>query len=270
MVDYIKILIENISQEQKDILIAQLSLIGYDGFEEGTNYLNAFIQAASFNEDELLNINPQFCFSKELIKAQNWNENWEKSFQPVEINKFCRVRANFHQPLTDFTYEIIITPKMSFGTGHHATTYLMIEFIKEIDIKNKLVLDFGTGTGILAILAEKMGAASVTALDNDEWSIKNAEENFFVNRCKSIMLRKTDFIDTEDRFDIILANINKNVLLSNMAVLGQQLKPSGVLVLSGLLTGDRGDIEKEALKNGLNLQQVMEKNGWIALKFGNT
>jgi len=269
MDDYIKILFENISQEQKDILIAQLSFIGYDGFEEGTNYLHAFIQADRFNEEELLSIKPQFSFNKELIRAQNWNEAWEKSFQPVEINKFCRVRANFHEPLTDFRYEIIITPKMSFGTGHHATTYLMIEFIKEIDIKDKYVLDFGTGTGILAILAEKMGAASVIALDNDDWSIKNAEENFFINRCKSIVLKKADSIDTEAGFDIILANINKNVLLSNMTDLGQHLKPSGVLVLSGLLSGDRRDIEKEALKNGLILQQAMEKNGWIALKFGN-
>src|ERR1700741_5040122 len=213
--DYVKILIENISQEQKDILIAQLSLIGYDGFEEGTNYLHAFIQADSFNEEELLDIKPKFSFDRELIKEQNWNEKWEESFQPVEINKFCRVRANFHQPITDFTYEIIITPKMSFGTGHHATTYLMIEFMKDIDIKGKHVLDFGTGTGILAILAEKMGAANVIAFDNDEWSIRNAEENFFVNRCKSITLRKADFIDTEASFDLILANINKNVLLSN-------------------------------------------------------
>jgi len=267
--DYIKILIENISQEQKDILIAQLSLIGYDGFEEGANYLYAFIQADSFSEEELLNTIPQFSFSKKLVKAQNWNETWEKSFQPVEINKFCRVRATFHQPLTDFTYEIIITPKMSFGTGHHATTYLMIEFIKDIDVKDKHVLDFGTGTGILAILSEKMGATSVIALDKDDWSIKNAEENFFVNRCTSIALRKADSIDTEASFDIILANINKNVLLSNMTVLGQHLKTSGVLVLSGLLSGDRRDIEKEALKNGLKLQQAMEKNGWIALKFGN-
>ena len=267
--DFIKILIENISQEQKDIFIAQLSLIGYDGFEEGKNYLHAFIQADRFSEEELLNIKPQFSFSKELIKSQNWNETWEKSFQPVEIDKFCRVRANFHQPLTDFTYEIIITPKMSFGTGHHATTYLMIKFIKEIDFRDKHVLDFGTGTGILSILAEKMGAASVIAFDNDDWSIRNAEENLFINRCRSVTLRKADSIDTDASFDIILANINKNVLLSNMTVLGQHLKSSGVLVLSGLLSGDRRDIEKEALKNGLNLQQAMEKNGWIALKFGN-
>jgi len=268
MDDYIKIVIEDISQEQKELLIAQLSLVGYDGFEEGANYLHAFIPSNNFNAEELVQISPQFSYSKELIKARNWNETWEKSFQPVEIGKFCRIRANFHPPLTDFQFEIIITPKMSFGTGHHATTHLMIEFMQDVDIKEKEILDFGTGTGILAILADKMGASKVLAIDNDDWSIRNAEENFFVNRSRAIQLKKTDSIDSEPQFDLILANINKHVLLSNMTKLGQHLKSSGVLLMSGLLTGDRPEIEKEALKIGLSFQQIMEKNGWIALKFG--
>ena len=268
MDDYIKIVIEDISQEQKELLIAQLSLVGYDGFEEGANYLHAFIPSNNFNAEELVQISPQFSYSKELIKARNWNETWEKSFQPVEIGKFCRIRANFHPPLTDFQFEIIITPKMSFGTGHHATTHLMIEFMQDVDIKEKEVLDFGTGTGILAILADKMGASKVLAIDNDDWSIRNAEENFFVNRSCAIQLKRTDSIDSEPQFDLILANINKHILLSNMTQLGQHLKSPGVLLMSGLLTGDRPEIEKEALKIGLSFQQIMEKNGWIALKFG--
>ncbi len=268
MDDYIKIVFEDISQEQKELLIAQLSLAGYDGFEEGLNFLHAFIPTGNFNAEELLQISPQFSYSKELIKARNWNETWEKSFHPVEIGKFCRIRANFHPPQSDFMYEIIITPKMSFGTGHHATTHLMIEFMEGINIKDKEVLDFGTGTGLLAILAEKMGASLVHAIDNDEWSIKNAEENFYVNQCRIVKLKKADSIDPEPEFDLILANINQHVLLSNMGTIGQHLKSSGVLLLSGLLSGDRLEIQKEALKIGLDLQHFMEKNGWIALKFG--
>lgn len=266
MRNYIHIRFQPVSKEQQEILIAQLAELGYEGFEEGVNYMSAYIPEDQYNEQDIKDLtNADISFTKEIILPRNWNEEWEQNFQPVIIDSFCAVRAHFHAPVAGAQHQIIITPKMSFGTGHHATTYLMIQSMQSLSFTGKNVLDFGTGTGVLAILAEKLGAASITAIDNDEWSIINTAENISLNHCSKINVEAADKLQMEDRFDIILANINKHVLLSGMAGIKQHLTQGGVVLMSGLLTGDRSDIEKAALQENLSVFEAKEKDNWLCL-----
>jgi len=264
--NYIKITITGIEQEAKDVLVATLSELGYEGFEELPQLLHAFIPENQFDENALKEVLQELSFSKELIKEQNWNAAWEKDFQPVYVGDFCGIRASFHEPKEGVAYDIVITPKMSFGTGHHATTFMMVEWMEELSFKGKTVLDFGTGTGVLAILAEKLGASSVLAIDNDDWSIDNAKETIADNGCHKIALQQADHLAFEEKFDILLANINKNVLLLQMNTLQQHLTPGGVIIMSGLLAGDRVAIEEEAGQNNLFISGQKQKNGWISLE----
>ena len=178
--EYIKITFADLQPEQKEILIAQLADAGYEGFEEKDSSLDAFIKSKSFDTIILKEISFKYqtTYTKEKIAETNWNQVWESNFEPVIVNDYVAIRADFHKPIANTKFEIVITPKMSFGTGHHATTYMMIELMKEIDLNGSSVLDFGSGTGILAILAEKEGAKNIEAIDNDDWSIANAGENF--------------------------------------------------------------------------------------------
>src|SRR5918995_4444294 len=203
MDNYIQIKFQNISQEQSDILIAQLTEIGFEGFEEEESRLKAFIASTNFDEKLLQNISTpqQLVFSKTIIEQTNWNRVWESNFDPVIVDDFVAVRAEFHEPIKDVEFEIVITPKMSFGTGHHATTYMMMQQMREIDFANKTVFDFGTGTGVLAILAEKLGAKTVLAIDNDTWSIENAYENIKRNNCTAIELKLADTAAMKGKFD---------------------------------------------------------------------
>ncbi len=268
MNDFIKITFNEIIQEQKDLLVAHLSELAFEGFEEGQNCLICYSSKENFNEDALRQLAELYSlhFEKEIIQKQNWNELWEKNFQPVLVDDFCAIRASFHPEEKNTRFNIVITPKMSFGTGHHATTYMMIKWMNEIDHKGKSVLDFGTGTGVLAILAEKLGASKIEAIDNDDWSIENANENILCNDCTRVELQKADSLDFMGQFDIILANINKNVLLANMEKLQQHLAKGGVLVISGLLEGDRPAIETAANRHKLAVIGQMINKGWISLK----
>lgn len=267
MPDYIQIKFLDLPAEKQDLLIGLLSEAGYDGFEEGAGFLAAFISQEDFDENVLHNIEVQQQVNalREILPQKNWNEEWEKNFQPVVIGNFCAIRATFHQPVPGVEHEIIITPKMSFGTGHHATTHIMIQYLHEQPIKGKHVLDFGTGTGILAILAEKLGAAEITAIDNDDWSIVNAAENIAVNNCTGITLKKADQLKGLDDYDLILANINRHVILANMLDLKQHLRPKGVLILSGLLPDDRPVIEEKAAACDLRIIEQKNYNNWIGL-----
>lgn len=267
MPDYVQIKFANLPAEKQDLLIALLSDAGYDGFEEGIGFLSAYISQEDFNKDVLQDIEAQqeVVASMEVLPERNWNAEWEKNFEPVIIGNFCAVRASFHQPIGGVEHEIVITPKMSFGTGHHATTYIMIECIQQLSVKGKHVLDFGTGTGILAILAEKCGAASVMAIDNDDWSIENAAENIAVNNCTAITLKKADELQDLGKFDVILANINRHVILANMVDLKQHLTPKGVLVLSGLLPDDAPVIVEQAAASDLRIIEQKNHNKWIGL-----
>lgn len=269
MSEYIQILFQNISPEQSGLLIAELSNIGFDGFEEEGDSLKAFIHANGFDEKSMNEISEKsnIPFIKSVIGETNWNAVWESNFQPVVVDDFVAVRADFHEPIKNVKHEIIITPKMSFGTGHHATTAMMMRQMQDLDFTDKKVFDFGTGTGILAILAEKLGAKEIIAVDNDEWSIVNARENISRNNCRHIQLIKVDSIVDDQSYDIILANINKNVLIDNLYALVNQLSPGGSLLLSGLLVEDEVDILAAGGKFSLILRGKSVQDNWICLKF---
>jgi ribosomal protein L11 methyltransferase len=269
MAKYIQVKIDNTTTEQNEILIALLSESGYEGFEEGDNSLTAFIPENDFNEELLKEIlQPhQLSFNKETIAEKNWNEEWEKNFEPVLVDDFCAVRASFHQPITNVQHEIIITPKMSFGTGHHATTYMMMKSMQAIDFIGKSVLDFGTGTGVLAILAEKLGATNVYAIDNDEWSINNGKENIDNIHCSHISIELKDNLDGIGEYDIILANINRNVLLDNMQSIADAVKQNGMVLMSGFYEEDLPVLKQSAYEYKLQFVSKTERNKWNCAKF---
>ena len=265
--NYLQITIPAPEGAQQEILIALLGEMGYEGFEQHPTELRAFIPEEQFDAaglDAMLELQGLHYVS-DRIEEKNWNEEWEKSFEPVVVDDFCAVRAHFHAPVPGVGYELVITPRMSFGTGHHATTYMMLQAMRSLDFRGKKVFDFGTGTGVLAILAEKLGAAEVTATDNDDWSIRNSRENVAANGCHRIDIRQLETVPAGP-FDIILANINKHVILAQLPTLGQQLKPEGVILLSGLLDSDFEDIENEAVKNNFSISVRMTKGSWICLK----
>ncbi len=258
-----------VSEAQKDLLTGLLSQAGFEGFEDNEEVFSAFIDAAKFDPSEFESlvsvVGATHSFS--YIKEENWNAKWESSFEPVILPGKVTVRASFHEPVTGVEHEIIITPKMSFGTGHHATTWLMMEEMLTRDFKGKSVFDFGTGTGILAILAEKLGAKSVEAVDNDPWSLDNAAENLENNQSKKVHLYGLETIPPGEKFDILIANINKIVILENRLKLVEALKPGGLLLLSGLMTEDRDDIEKAFFPLVGKPLIFREKNNWIILTF---
>lgn len=266
--DYCELII-GADEDLRSILIAQMAEMGYDGFEESGDQLKAYIPEGEFNENNINNLLNKYSlkYSKSIIKKQNWNQVWESGFEPVLVDDFVGIRAGFHPPVTGVEHEIVITPKMSFGTGHHATTWLVMQMMRSIDCKGKSVFDFGTGTGILAILAEKLGAAYVKAVDNDDWCIENASENISINSCETIEIQKIDTVDNDKQFDIVIANINRNIILDNLDAIVRSVIPGGCLVLSGLLTNDEKDIFESFTRSGMVHVQTTVRNGWIAIRF---
>jgi len=267
MANYIEITFLVTDTELQQVLIAQLSEEGFEGFEENESALKAFIPEGDYEKDKVQTIAEahQVTFSATLIESQNWNAVWESNFDPVVVDDFVAVRAGFHEPVAGVELEIVITPKMSFGTGHHATTYMMMRQMRQLDFTGKKVFDFGTGTGVLAILAEKRGAADVYAIDYDDWSIENAMENCANNQCSCVRLHQADNAADAGKSDIILANINKNVILDNLAHLKNDLNEKGVLLLSGLLISDEEDIVNAAKPLSLQLVKKDVMNNWICL-----
>lgn len=268
MPNYIQITFENIQSDTQEMLIAVLAESGFDGFEEIDNTLKAFISEEQYDKEslnsflEILSI----PFKEKIIPEQNWNQLWESNFQPVVVENFVGIRAYFHEPIKNVAHEIIITPKMSFGTGHHATTYMMIQAMQKLDFTSKSVFDFGTGTGVLAILAEKLGAKDITAVDNDEWSISNAQENINENKCSKIKIEKSNSLSSNTKYDIILANINKNVILENLYSLSMHLNDNGILLLSGLLSTDEQEILLALEENFLIFSATIKRDNWICLQ----
>ncbi len=265
---YIEILITDLSETEKEILIANLSEIA-EGFEETETIFKIFIKQEEFDEAEIKDLSKKLQFSYQIasIPNQNWNQIWESNFDPVIVENFVAVRADFHQPVKNVDHEIVITPKMSFGTGHHATTFLMMQQMRKIDFTRKSVFDFGTGTGILAILAYKLGATRILATDIDEWSISNAYENFERNAISQIVLKQSDSALQNETFDIILANINRNILIETIPDLAKQLLKGGVLLLSGILAEDEQDILSVCEKSAFILKESVQKEKWICLYF---
>lgn len=268
MKNFIKIKIESVSLHAGEILMAELSENNFYAFEQDENILFAYIEEKDFNENhfkKLLPANTIYTYS--IIEDKNWNEEWENNLQPVVINNFVAIRAAFHKPIKNVKHEIIITPKMSFGTGHHPTTFLMIDLMQKINFKNKSVLDFGTGTGVLAILAKKQGAASVVAIDQDEWSIENALENIKANNCNNIIVKQQNNITGISFVDIILANINLNVLKENAKDFSMLLRSGTFLIASGILSENETEIISVFVKNDFIKKKLSQKNKWLALLF---
>jgi ribosomal protein L11 methyltransferase len=249
-----------------DILIAELAELGFDTFQENENGFEAYAEEEKFDRagvDALTTKyadHTSFTVSYDKIPKKNWNEEWEKNYEPIIVDDRCLIRAEFHEIEKKYPYEITITPKMSFGTGHHQTTYLMIKAQMDIDHKNKRMMDAGCGTAILAIMASKLGAKEVEAFDIDEWSTVNGKENIEINGGTNIHLQqgKITEVNLSGKFDIILANINKNVLLDEMKIYAGYLNKGGLLLLSGFYTHDIDDLLKEAAK--FNLTEVKRDN----------
>jgi ribosomal protein L11 methyltransferase len=266
--NYIQLHFNTATVEQNDILIALLANAGFEGFEETNNDLHAFIAADCFNKDEVGTIanNLNITYTTSIVEHQNWNEQWEGSFEPVIINDFAAVRASFHAPVKNIQHEIIITPKMSFGTGHHATTWLMIAQMSRLNFKDKTVFDFGTGTGVLAILAKKMGAKNVVAVDNDDWSIENAKENILQNNVTDVELQKADAIITDRLYDIVLANINRNIIINNIKAAAAICGKDAFLLFSGFLLDDLLVIQEAIKYNGLIFNSFSQQKDWICIQ----
>jgi ribosomal protein L11 methyltransferase len=265
--NYLRIEIETLNEGESEILIALLADAGFESFEETENSLLAFIKEAGFEEDsleEILKIVP-VNYALTVVPQQNWNTQWEESFEPILVNDFVGIRAFFHLPIHQVKYEIIITPKMSFGTGHHATTYMMIEQMEALEFTNKNVVDFGTGTAVLAILAEKMGAESITAIDYDEWSIENSMENAGANNCSRIHLVQAETIASGGRYDIILANINLNVILDNLSAIKAAGKKGSHILLSGFMKADEATMLNALEETGISQLKTTQKGEWISI-----
>lgn len=255
------------SAEITEMITAMLMHQGFAGAEENGKETIVSIAEEAFDVEQVESIfrSQDTQFRTKKVKQQNWNKLWETSFEPVQVEDFVRVRAAFHDAEEKVIHDIIITPKMSFGTGHHATTYLMMEEMKNIDFVGKKVIDFGTGTAVLAILAEKMGASSILAIDNDDWSIENAEENLLANNCTKISLLKDDVLGRREPVDVILANINLNIILKNIQSLNDNILPGGIILLSGLLQSDEDKMVKELTESAFGILKISNRNNWLVI-----
>jgi ribosomal protein L11 methyltransferase len=264
MENYIQVSIAVQPGERAEIVLAILAANGFEGFEETAEGLKAFIVQTDFDEAilrELLAAH-HLEYSLQTIEQQNWNAQWESGFEPVRVNDFAAIRASFHAPCAGVEHEVIITPKMSFGTGHHATTYMMVEQMEQINFAEKSVLDFGTGTGVLAILAEKMGASSILGIDNDDWSITNTIENLEANGCHHTRAEKAEAVPIEQQFDIILANINLNVITASLLAIVKACKPGAKVLLSGFLAADVAVLVPLLEAHLFQKVEIFERNNW--------
>ena len=258
-----------------EILIAELGEKPFESFVENDHGLVAYIKkellTADLLEDIFILSSPEFSISYtvEEIEQVNWNEEWEKNFDPIDVDGRCHVRAPFH-PKTDAEFDIVIEPKMSFGTGHHETTHMMIQHLLGMDLKGKTALDMGCGTAILAILASMKGALTVDAIDIDNWCYLNSLENVARNQRENITVEEGDkSLLPGRRYDVIIANINRNILLDDMAQYTQCLNPGGHLLLSGFYHHDIPAIDECCRELGLQMQNQLERNAWVSLHYTN-
>ena len=254
-----------------DILIALLADLGFESFSTTDTGFEAYIQEEFDNEEDIKVLDFEdfrFSFERTVIPKTNWNEEWEKNFNPVYVDDLVCIRAGFHPRSETAKHDIIITPKMSFGTGHHDTTWLVSKTMFELDFGGKTVLDMGCGTGILAILAKQLGAVKVKGIDIDDWSIENSIENAGINGVPDIEFVKGDagLLPAEASFDVILANINKNVLKKDMGAYFTCLKPGGTLLLSGFFGTDVEELKQVATGLGFDFEKSYTKNEWAVIK----
>ena len=256
-----------------EILIAELGHVGFESFVENDNGVTAYIQKQEWNSNILDDLyilgSAEFNikFSYHEVIQTNWNKEWEKNFNPIQVDGQVSVRAPFHEN-PSLKFDIVIEPKMSFGTGHHETTHMMIQHLLALDLENKKVLDMGCGTGILAIFAEMKGAQPTDAIDIDSWCYQNSIENVQRNGCKHITVLEGDSsLLKGEKYDVIIANINRNILLSDMKIYTDSLHQEGILLLSGFYKDDIAIIESEVVKHGLVFDKMIQRNSWVALKY---
>lgn len=259
-----------------DILAAELGEIGFESFTETKEGLQGYIKDSLFDNqvlEEKLSVFPlenvSIAHTTQVVESKDWNEEWEKNyFKPIRIGNDCIIRASFHEAEPGFTYTIIIDPKMAFGTGNHETTYLMISEMLKLDLEGKELLDMGCGTAVLAILARMKGAQRVAAIDIDEWAYNNALENIRLNDTEDIQIALGGAEKIKDcgLFDLVFANINRNILLNDMSHYAQCMRTGGYLYMSGFYKEDIPVIEEECQRNGLTILSHTEKNNWVAVR----
>ena len=258
-----------------EILIAELGNVGFESFVETENGVTAYIQKTDWNAEILADVfvlnSDEFSIEYNLneVPQTNWNAEWEKNFEPIQVDDLVSIRAPFHEN-PNLKYDIVIEPKMSFGTGHHETTHMMVQHLLQLDLENKKVLDMGCGTGILAIFAEMKGAKPLDAIDIDNWCYENSVENVTRNNCENISVYEGDAaLLVDKKYDVIIANINRNILLMDMKVYTNCLQEGGILLLSGFYEQDIPVIDAEVIKYGLKLEKFIQRNNWVALKYNN-
>lgn len=261
-------------EELEDILTARLFEIGFEGFWTDKLLLKAYVDEGLFNKEKFESIVFQYLpdnqYSINLISDKNWNEQWEASYEPVFISNRCVIKAPFHHIEEKNLLEIVISPKMAFGTGHHQTTKLMIERLFELDLQSKTVIDAGCGSGILAIAAEKLGSESIFAYDIDPRSVENTKENIALNNCQKILTKKGTITELNlPLVDIILANINRNVLLDEIKHYKNHLLQDGLLIVSGFIEPDVSIVSEKAKIEGLKLKNIYKQDDWYCLVFKN-
>ena len=256
-----------------EILIAELGSVGFESFVENENGITAYIQKNDWNSTILENIfvlnSNEFTIyhSTNEVEQTNWNAEWEKNFNPIQDDDLVSIRAPFHEN-PNLKYDIVIEPKMSFGTGHHETTHMMVQHLLKLDLTDKKTLDMGCGTGILAIFAEMKGAKPLDAIDIDNWCYENSLENVQRNNCKNISVFEGDSsLLMNKKYDLIIANINRNILLMDMKIYTNCLNEKGILLLSGFYEDDIPTIDAEVSKYNLKLETFIERNNWVALKY---
>ncbi len=257
----------------REILVAELGALNFESFVNTEDGLQAYVQEEVFDEDLVKDLyilqNTDFDIEMEVktIEQQNWNAEWEKNFDPIEVQGRCVVRAPFHEK-KEVDFDIVIEPKMSFGTGHHETTHQMIAHLLDMDVSGKRVLDMGCGTGILAILACMKGATSITGVDIDEWAYRNTLENVSNNKCSQIIVKQGGAELLENHtYDVILANINRNILLNDMEAYAKTMSSGSKIVFSGFYSSDINHIDQKARSLGMRLLRQSEKNNWVALVY---
>jgi ribosomal protein L11 methyltransferase len=256
-----------------EILIAELGYVGFESFVENDTGVTAYIQKQEWNSQILDDLyilgSPKFKikYAHHEVIQTNWNKEWEKNFNPIQVDGQVSIRAPFHEN-PSLKFDIVIEPKMSFGTGHHETTHMMIQHLLALDLENKKVLDMGCGTGILAIFAEMKGAQPTDAIDIDSWCYQNSLENVQRNGCRYITVLEGDSsLLKGKKYDVVIANINRNILLSDMKTYTDSLSKNGVLLLSGFYKDDITIIENEVVKHGLVFDKMIQRNSWVALKY---
>ena len=263
------------SEVVTDILSAMLGEVGFESFVRSGEGLKAFVPRPNFNQNEVDKVISNFPMKAEInysfrtLEDKNWNEEWEKNyFQPITIDNQCCIHSSFHQPVGTFRYQIVIDPKMAFGTGHHQTTRLMLQEILAMDMEHKSVLDMGCGTGVLAILAAMKGAAPITAIDIEEWAYRNALENMELNGTTSVrVMHGGAELLGADRYDVIFANINRNILLQDLPKYAAVLEKGGTLIMSGFYANDLPAIRNAAEKLGLSFTHFWEIDHWVSATF---